>query len=197
MENDMRSSIPEVFEELSKAKYNGDRVFVLRKHDSMALRGLLRMNYDKSLNLTLPEGEPPYKKKNAPVGFGDATLLTSAKSWYVFCKESSPNLSQTKREFMFISLLESLDYKEAEILVLAKDRKLNLNLTTKVINEAFPDLIKDSVLEFAQDSLNTDEEVKDKPKKTKVASAKMEDSITSDEKKATKKSRGRPKKKSS
>lgn len=137
----MKSTISEVFDQINAARFNGDRVFILKKNDSMALRGLLRMQYDSSLVIDLPPGVPPYTKKNVPVGFGDSTLLTSARTWYVFSKSSSPNLPQSKREFLFITLLEALDPKEAEILLLAKDRKLKLNLTTKVINEAFPGLI--------------------------------------------------------
>lgn len=152
----MRNSIAEVFDELKKARFNGDRIFILRKNDSLALRGLIKMNYDKSLKLSLPEGVPPYKKKVVPVGFGDTTLLTSAKSWYVFSRESSPNLPQSKREFLFISLLESLDPKEAEILLQAKDRKLQLNLTAKVIGEVFPGLVKE-FFENSTSEINTDE----------------------------------------
>jgi hypothetical protein len=174
----MRNSIAEVFDELKKARFNGDRIFILRKNDSMALRGLLKMNYDKSLTLALPPGVPPYNKKSVPVGFGDATLLTSAKGWYIFSKETAPNLTQTKREFMFISLLESLDPKEAEILLLAKDRKLNLNLTHKVINDVFPGLIKD-FLESAEFEINNIDN---------------SDEIVEDGQNEKKRGRGRPKK---
>lgn len=150
----MKNTIPEVFEQINNVRFNGDRVFILRQNDSMALRGLLRMNYDKSLIIDLPAGIPPYNKKKVPVGFGDTTLITSAKTWYVFSKAASPNLAQAKREFLFITLLEALDPKEAEILLLAKDRKLKLNLTTKVINDAFPGLIK-TAIEIDENSINT------------------------------------------
>lgn len=153
----MTLTIAEVFKKINEARFNGDRVFILRQNDSMALKGLLKMNYDQSLVLDLPPGAPPHKKKKVPNGFGDTTLLTSAKTWYVFSRKLSPNLPQTKREFLFITLLESLDPQEAEILLQAKDRKLKLNLTAKVINEAFPDLIKNYVNISDDNSLNTNE----------------------------------------
>lgn len=153
----MTLTIAEVFKKINEVRFNGDRVFILRQNDSMALRGLLKMNYDQSLVLDLPPGAPPYKKKKVPVGFGDTTLLTSAKTWYVFSRKLSPNLPQAKREFLFITLLESLDPQESEILLQAKDRALKLNLTAKVINEAFPDLIKDYVNISDDNSLNTNE----------------------------------------
>jgi hypothetical protein len=77
-----------------------------------------------------------------PQGFGETTLKVSAKGWYVFNKENAPNLRQSKRESMFISLLEALDPVEAEILLAAKDKKLDLGLTKKALDEVFPGLIK-------------------------------------------------------
>lgn len=174
----MTPTIAEVFKKINEARFNGDRVFILRKHDSSALRGLLKMNYDRSLVLSLPPGIPPYKPKKTPVGFGDTTLLTSAKTWYVFSKELSPTLSQSKREFLFISLLEALDSEEAQILLLAKDRKLKLNLSAKVINEAFPNLIRN----FDENALNTNE-----------TEHQVEETQTNEET-PKKKGRGRPKK---
>lgn len=175
----MTPTIAEVFKKINEARFNGDRVFILRKHDSSALRGILKMNYDRSLVLSLPPGVPPYKKKKVPVGFGDTTLLTSAKTWYVFSNELSPTLTQSKREFLFISLLEALDPEEAEILLQAKDRKLNLNLTAKVINEAFPNLIK----VFDENSLNTNE-----------LDSQVQGETAANEEAPKKRGRGRPKK---
>ena len=135
-------TIAEVCTKLEAAKTKSERVDILRRNDSQALRGILRMNYDTSLVLALPEGSPPHKSSNRPEGLGDTTLKASARGWYVFVKEAAPNLHQAKRETLFISLLESLDCKEAAILVKAKDRKLELGLTKKVIDEVFPGLIK-------------------------------------------------------
>ena len=135
-------TIAEVCEKLTNAKTKPERVDILKKNDTQALRGILRMNYDTSLVLALPEGIPPYTPLNRPSGFGETTLKASAKGWYVFVKDAAPDVRQSKRESLFISLLESLDPKEAEILLKAKDRKLELGLTKKVIEEVFPGLIK-------------------------------------------------------
>lgn len=135
-------SIAEICDKLQSARTKNERVEILKKNDCPALRGILRMNYDASLTLALPEGEPPYTKSVKPVGFGDTTLKASARGWYVFTKDASPNLKQSKRESLFINLLESLDAKEASILVRAKDRSLDLGLTKKVIDEVYPGLIR-------------------------------------------------------
>ena len=138
-------SVGEVVEKLQNAKNNNERVEILKNNDSQALRGILRMNYDKSLVLDLPVGSPPYKVNQNPVGFGDTTLKASAKGWYVFSEKLSPKLKQSKRESIFINLLEMLDSRESQILIDAKDRKLNLGLTKKVIEDAYPNLIKAEV----------------------------------------------------
>lgn len=184
-------SVGEVIDKLKECKTKHDRVLTLQQNDSMALRGILKMNYDMSLNLSLPYGVPPYKKSDKPDNFADATLLTSAKSWYVFSKELSPNLQQAKREFLFIQLLEALDNKEAQILLDAKDRKLKLGLTKKVLNDAFPGIISGDLAKI-QDDVEEEQEVSQETK---------EESDVVTEKKAetpkvvaNKKGRGRPKK---
>lgn len=135
-------SVAEVVQLLKSAKTKNERVEILRKNDTPALRGILRMNYDASLTLALPEGAPPYKPMSAPQGFGDTSLKASVKGWYVFVKENAPKMKQSKRESLFISLLETLDSVEAEIFIAAKDKKLDLGLTKKAIDEVFPGLIK-------------------------------------------------------
>jgi hypothetical protein len=140
-------SVAEILDKVKTAKTNNERIDILVKNDCSALRGILRLNYDKSLSLALPEGAPPYKKNKNPDGFGDTTLKASSRGWYVFVKELSPKIKQSKRESLFIELLEQLDSKESEILIHAKDKKLDIGLTRKVINEAFPGLIKDEVID--------------------------------------------------
>lgn len=151
-------SIAEIVDKLQKATTKLERVEILKENDCAALRGILRMNYDQSLVLSLPSGEPPYTKNTNPIGFGLTTLKTSSKGWYVFSEQLAPNLRQSKRESLFISLLEELDSREAEILIAAKDKKLDVGLTKKVIDEAFPGLIR------SETTVNVD---KEKPKKSK------------------------------
>lgn len=135
-------SIAEVVDKLRQARTKSERLSILKNNDCAALRGLLRMNFDASLKLALPDGIPPFQKLNCPPGFGDTTLKASARGWYVFSKDLAPSLKQSKRESLFINLLEKLDPREAEILINAKDRKLDLGLTKKVIDEVFPGLIR-------------------------------------------------------
>ena len=52
-------------------------------------------------------------------------------------------MNQIRRETMFINILEGLHPLEAEIVVLAKDGKLEdrYKITKDVVAEAFPDIV--------------------------------------------------------
>jgi hypothetical protein len=139
-----RLSVAEIVDLLKKAKTKNERAELLKTHDCPTLRGLLRMNLDTSLVLALPEGAPPYKPASDE-GFDGASLRATHKLWYLFVEELSPQVKQYKREQIFIEMLESLIPQEAEILIEAKDRKLDLGVTKKLVNEVFPGLIRSEV----------------------------------------------------
>ena len=57
-----------------------------------------------------------------------------------FLKGGNPQLSQMKRDNMFIQMLEGLSKEEAELLIWAKDNELNKHykgLTANLVKEAF------------------------------------------------------------
>ena len=138
-------SIAEIVAKLRVAKTKTDRATILKENDSSALRGISRMNYDSSLVFALPEGAPPFKSAKKPAGLSDTSLQASVRRWKYFIKELSPELRQPKREQIFIKFLEDLDETEAEIFLKAKDRKLDIGVTRKLVDEVFPGLIKAEV----------------------------------------------------
>jgi hypothetical protein len=151
-------TIAELLHQVSLAKTKSARIKLLKENDSQSLRQILKLNFDPNCNFDLAEGIPEdYRGNNNIPGFGNATLKTCAKSMYVFFKKFSPGLRQKKREVLFASLLESLDKEEAQVLLLAKDKKLDIGVTRKMIEEAFPGLIDNS----AEKGDEKDEEEKD------------------------------------
>jgi hypothetical protein len=59
---------------------------------------------------------------------------------YHFIKGGNPQLTQNKRELMFVQMLEGLHKDEALLLVAAKDKKLHRKykgLSDNVVKEAF------------------------------------------------------------
>ncbi len=134
----------EILRKVSNAKTKKEKVDLLRKHNSVALRQLLIINFDESIVSELPEGDVPYKPNDAPVGTDHTRLESQYKGLYRFFKGGDNTISRAKREQMFIQLLEGLSAEEAELLCLVKDGKLNdsyKRITKAVVSEAFPSII--------------------------------------------------------
>ena len=126
----------EVIELTSKEKIN-----VLRKHESTALKDLLRGAYDNLVQWSLPPGAPPYEP--ADQSSVPSTMHKQHKKFKYFVKGLiGDQLNPIKREKMFIDMLESVHPKDAELLLAMKDKKiLAKSVTRKLIQEAFPNLI--------------------------------------------------------
>jgi len=138
--------ISEVLDLVKKAKGKEEKVSLLKKHESLGLKTMLRLNFDKTVQLVLPEGVPENVKlrKDIPNGMGETTLEHSVKKFGVFVKGNYPTLRQYKKESMFMLLLEALCTSEATLLIEAKDRKLK-GISRDVVLSAFPTLLKDNV----------------------------------------------------
>lgn len=134
----------ELFEKVDTAKTKLEKVNLLLQYNSPPLRGLLRINFDPNLVMNLPEGEPPFKKNlDKPIGYDETNLLTEFRRFYIWF-DKDLNLSKLKREQLFVDLLEGLNYKEAEMLCLIKDKKLTTrfkSLKEDIVREAFPGLL--------------------------------------------------------
>jgi|TARA_Y100001970_G_C14191441_1_gene835614 hypothetical protein len=136
-----RLLISEVLRKVSNAKTKAEKIALLQKHNSQALRSLLIWNFDESVISMLPEGDVPYTPNDAPVGTDHTRLEQEYKGFYRFVKGGQDSLKSLKRESMFVQLLEGLAEEEAELLCLIKDGNLNSKykrITKAVVTEAFP-----------------------------------------------------------
>ena len=136
-----RLLISEVLRKVSNAKTKAEKIALLQKHNSQALRSLLIWNFDESVISMLPEGDVPYTPNDAPVGTDHTRLEQEYKGFYRFVKGGQDSLKSLKRESMFVQLLEGLSAEEAELLCLIKDGNLNSKykrITKAVVTEAFP-----------------------------------------------------------
>ena len=140
-----KPTIPEIFEKASSLKTKKERVTYVKEVAAKypAFRDILRINFDKDVVSLLPEGEPPYTKDDAPHGHEYQILHKGYRMFQYFFKGGKGDgLNPVKRETMFVNLLETLHAEEAELLVLAKDRKLKYKgITKKFIQETLPGLI--------------------------------------------------------
>ena len=136
-----RLLISEILRKVSNAKTKAEKVNLLKKHNTPALRQLMIINFDESVVSELPEGEVPYTPNDAPLGTDHTRLEQEYRGLYRFFKGGDSRLKPLKRESMFVQLLEGLSAEEAELLCLVKDCNMNTKykrITKAVISEAFP-----------------------------------------------------------
>ena len=131
----------EVLQKVSNAKTKKEKIKLLQELNTPALRMLFIINFDDSVVSLLPPGDVPYTPNEAPAGTEHTVLEKEARILHHFFKGGS-NVSQAKRESMFIQMLEGLSSGEAEALVLAKDKKIGKRwkITKAAVSEAFPSI---------------------------------------------------------
>ena len=131
----------EVLQKVSNAKTKAEKIKLLQKHNTPALRRILIANFDESVVSMLPDGEVPYTKNEAPEGTEHTKLVHEYRKLYLFFKGGA-NVSQTRRESLFIQLIEGLHEGEAEVLCLMKDKKIGKRwkITKQCVEEAFPQI---------------------------------------------------------
>ena len=137
----MKLLMHEVLQKVSNAKTKAQKVKLLERYNTPALRAILIANFDESVISMLPDGAVPYKKNDAPEDTEHTKLAHEYRKLYLFFKGGA-NISQTRRETLFIQLLEGLHQGEAEVLCLVKDRKIGKRwkITRQCVEQAFPSI---------------------------------------------------------
>ena len=138
-----KPTVHEVLDAVHKQKTKDKKIEVLRQYDSKAVRYCLIWNYDESLKSALPEGDVPYEPNPSPTIESQSKLASEYKTLYNFIEGGNYELTNTRREVLFIQLLEALNPGEAEVLCLAKDKKLGrkYRCSFPVVKEAYPDIV--------------------------------------------------------
>jgi hypothetical protein len=140
----MKTTIPQILEEAEKNVSKESKIKILRAYDHPILRQILRLNFDPKIKVYLPEGEPPFKKDTSvPAGYSETNLFAEFRRFYIWL-DPNINLTKQRKEQLFIQLLEGIHWTEAEVICLAKDKKLQTkfkSLKEELIREAFPNLL--------------------------------------------------------
>ena len=136
-------TIAQIIETASQIENVEDRVQYLRNNDSTTLRYMFELALTPGVAWSVPEGAPPYK----PCEYLDVEgrLHQEARTLYLYLQGNRPELTQLKRESLFIGLLESIDKRDAELLIKVKDKQLPASISTEVVNLAFPGLINEQI----------------------------------------------------
>ena len=138
----MKLLMNEILQKVSNAKTKKEKIALLQKLNTQALRSLLIINFDESVISMLPDGPVPYTPNEAPAGTEHTVLEKEARLLHHFFKGGS-NVSQVKREQMFVQMLEGLNAGEADALIKAKDKKIGKRwkITKATVSEAFPSIV--------------------------------------------------------
>ena len=130
----------EIATKVNNAKDKPRKLKVLKDNDTVPLRQVLKGAFDPKIEWLLPKGDVPYTINDAPVGTEHTLLSQEAKRLYLFTKGGDNTLSQTKRETLFIQMLEGLSAEEADFLVAVVNKKVNnkyKGFTANLVKEAF------------------------------------------------------------
>ncbi len=156
----------EILDAASSQRSKAKKVEALRKYEHPSVKMIFVWNFDESVISLLPPGPVPYGETNAQTTFagtlsdnlikeaqggesatgqdldgrGKTSLRREYQNLYHYVKGGNDKLTTTRREMMFINLLEGLHPRESEILILTKDKKLTdkYKIPLDVVKEAYP-----------------------------------------------------------
>ena len=141
---DVGRAIPPLMSEIAtkvnNAKDKPRKLKVLKDHDSVPLRQVLKGAFHPDIKWLLPKGDVPYTPNDAPLGTDHTILSQEAKRLYLFIEGGDNAISQNKRETTFVQMLEGLSAEEAEFLVAVVNKKVNnkyKGFTANLVKEAF------------------------------------------------------------
>ena len=138
--NEIINGLGEILLDVKEAKSVGEKIKILQKNDSRELRGILELTYDNRLTWALPEGNPPYEPLDKSMD-NQGMLYSEMRRMYVFL-EGKANVSQARREQMFVQILETVDPDDAKLHIEANDRKIK-GCSKATVKQAFPDFLND------------------------------------------------------
>ncbi len=126
---------------IEKAKTEDEKIAALKLYGSYPpLNFLLSMCYNSKVEFELPAGMPPYNRDEA-THYDLFSPLGSQIRRMQICLKSNGNTPRFKKESVFIQMLETINPKEADILIACKDRALTEmypSITKELVAKVFP-----------------------------------------------------------
>jgi len=158
----------EILELVSKQRSNAKKVEVLKAYEHDSIKSIFIWNFNETVISLLPEGDVPYANADEQSvysgtlsdnlareasggesatgqdlnGRGRTSLRREYQNLYHYVQGGNTGLSTIRREMMFINLLQGLHPKEAEVLILTKDKRLSnkYKISHENVKEAYPDI---------------------------------------------------------
>lgn len=158
----------EILDLASKQRSNAKKVEVLKTYEHDSLKTIFIWNFDDTVISLLPEGDVPYANAEEQTvysgtlsenlskeasggesatgqdldGRGRTSLRREYQNLYHYVRGGNAGLNTIRREMMFINLLTGLHPREAEVLILTKDKRLTdkYKISFENVKEAYPDI---------------------------------------------------------
>ena len=138
-------NVYEVFNDFKNAKTKAERIEVLRKYDSYALRNVQMGAFDPRVIFNVDK-IPDFKREKIPAGMSYSHMTNELGRIYLFMKDNPrtpAGLTEKRKTEILIQILESLEEDEADVFAAMLTKKLKVpHLTPALVNEAFPDLLQ-------------------------------------------------------
>lgn len=129
----------QVIELVKAAKGRQAKLDIIFTNMCPGLAGILRMNFDDSLELDVNLDIPFRKRKE--LDYLD-TLNRSTQIWKSFTKQSA--IPASKKNLKLKAMLESLEPRESELFLAAARQSIKLGISKHTMRRCFPDIFKGS-----------------------------------------------------
>ena len=137
-------NIYEIFDEFEIATSKKEKLAVIEKNLSRTLIQVLELAFHPDYEWLIDEMPNEYKIPDTLPGISRCQLSTEIRKLYLFKKgdATAEKLSVEKRKQLLLQLIESLEPREAEVVIgiLSKDLGVK-GLNYKFVKEAFPQLL--------------------------------------------------------
>ena len=138
-------SLAEITAEVCELKSTSEQVAYLKENNSKELRNILILMYDKKWSFSIPSSAPPYTPSVMKESHGMLYREARKLAYFITEMKEGENLSQVKKESLFIQMLETVDKADAKLLVQMLEKRPFPELTADTINEAFGEIISEPV----------------------------------------------------
>lgn len=133
-----RPALAQIIEKIEKQTTKAKQIEFLKKYSSKELKIVLGYGMDPGVKWLLPETDPPYKPLEQSTDQEGRFYQEVDKLEYFIATPEGLNVKQIRREVLFIQILESIDPRDALLLLRMKNRKLKIK--KDAVKEAFPNL---------------------------------------------------------
>jgi hypothetical protein len=140
----MRKNVYEVFDEFAKAESKQDKINVLANNWTPTVKLVLQLAYRPEMQWKFKDYPDRYKRPDTKPGISYASLDTELKRLYMFRvgNETAEKLTTKRAEEILMVLLESLEPREADVVIGIFKKDLGVKgLTLKFIRENIPDVL--------------------------------------------------------